>query len=1517
MKRIFLFFIALTLFVMQAQESQAQARPKKTKVTFEVDSMGVQLLRYLNGNSKAEEKLAENQALVGSFETVFNGLDDKYQQQVVDLYNAARKTKMEPSPDYVNLTRTLIAYSNATVSATIFDEWLNAMSAILQLTNKKKEIVGFIDYSSNLLESRTLYKSKSSIWRTQEGAKFSFEVLKNDIRTRFKGKVELTYTSGTGKNADENTIHNTTGDYYYLTETWEGRGGRLTWERCGVPESACYADLQDYSAPSKLPKFTADSVTFINTNYFKTPIKGTVEEALTYKTDPEKYTFPKFRSYQKDFQIKDVLPGVDFEGNFMMYGARFVTNDEKNPASMIFYREGKRFLVVSSTKFSVLPHMLTTERGSVKMYIGDDSISNAGVLVRYTTEDQRVNMINSTKRNYYSPYKDSYHQLDIFCENINWYIAKDVVEFNMVAQNNTQTFVTFESNRFYSLAKSMEVQGIDNVSPVVRMYRYMKQHDMKQDFSLVSFQNFLHMDEGQTKLMVHGLSKQGLVAFDEGTNRIHVHDKLLGFYKAIVKQQGHDYDALSLQSETKTNNAELDLKTLDLNVHGIEKFVVSDSQLVVVKPYDGDIVVKRNRDIIFSGFINVGRFEMNVTNATFFYDDFRFDLPQIDSVRFFVTNFQDTSKLRMVRTPLYNLVGDIQVDKPDNHCGLKKNKEYPIFNSVQPSYVYYDRQFIFNGVYDRNRFYYSLYPFVIKQLTDFKTDSLEFVGKLTSAGIFPEIEQPLKVQRDYSLGFIHKTSGDGYPAYGGKGTYRDTIALSYGGLRGKGTLDYLTSTTVTDKYIFMPDSMLAQSDTFYVRPEQDFPDAHNSSTLIRWYPYQDSMTISQLRDGPQFQMYNGVTQLAGRLTLQPKGATGYGTATILEGSLYSKRFEMKTLEMNAANTNYSLKSTKYGGEAFSAQNMRSHVDYEAHTGQFTSNDSLTRTLLPALGYAAWVDQYTWNWDLKNLQLDNSKSMETLGTEALTLRERAKRLNRMPGARFESTDPQLKDIRFCAINSNYRYDDLELSNHNVYALPIADALIAPAGDSLHISKGGAMSLIQGGQLLFPRDSAFHLFYNCDLMVKNGQQYSGKGTIDYISQDEKKQPIYMTEIAPNAQGVSVAEGTIGDDANFTLNEAFGFAGKARADAQHKHLYFEGGVRLLHKCAPVDQLGLLAYANYLDPEDIRVEVPETPVDWKGQPISASLRMSNSGLKPVSGFLTKDQSGINLMSSFGLLNYDASASTYTLTSQEKLDDPEFVDRFLRLNTDNCVIEGEGPISFGMGDGAPDGSAKLRAYGTVYFDPNSEQDFLMTTVLGVTFPMDEDLIKQMAKQIEDDLRPSPSDRDNDLLNRALLFSMGDPDGELAYQTYRSQGAFDKLEGFLDNTILLENVRWQYNSLRGYTASGTSALCNIGKTQLHVNIRYRAQLFKRVSDTHLILYLQIANDHWYYFNYDYRTHHLSISSSVGEWNDRIVSIKKDKRTTDNFSYSLTNSRTEMQNFLSGFTGEPADEEEEELEEEEE
>jgi len=1505
MNRLFSILIAMLLLASCGTVSAQSAAAKgKAPAAFTADEFASQLLAFLNGSAKDEAKLKANAAAVESLTRIYGPMDAKTRKQVVDMYNALRSTKLAPVPDYLDLTTTLVAYQAA--GGTLLAQWMEAVRALPDLTKKTKELRGFIDYSSDLLSTRTIYRSRSAVWQVQPGAPFQFQTTSHDVKTLFTSPVELTYSSGTASNSDANTIYGTTGVYYYLDNLWRGKGGRLTWERCGLPAGVCYADLNEYEAVAKFPKFTADSVQFVNTSYFKQPIRGRVEEQLDIRLAADKYSFPKFRSYQRDFKLKEMMPGVDFQGSFMMHGSRFVTNDEQNPASMIFYRQGRPFLVVSSTKFSLTPNVLTSERATVRLYLGNDSISNTGILVRYLVKDRKVALTNDPKRNYYSPYNDSYHQLDIYCESINWLQDKDRVEFCMVAQDNTRTFVTFESNAFYSERKDREVKGIDAVSPVVRVFNFMKDNGMKRDFSLAALARHVKLDEVQTKLLIHGLSKAGLVSFDEAANRIHVHDKLVGFYKAIMKQKGHDYDALTLESDTKGVNAELDLTSFDLRVHGIEKFVVSDSQLVVVKPYGGDITVKRNRDIAFSGHINVGRFNMNVTNAMFVYDQFKLDLPQIDSLRFKVTSFTDPNKTQWVRTPLYNLVGNIQIDMADNHCGLKKNKDYPIFNSLKPSFVYYDQPFIFGGAYVRDRFYYSLHPFVIKQLTDFKTDSLAFGGVLSSAGIFPDIAEPLKVQPDYSLGFVCEAPKGGYPAYGGRGTFHRKVDLSYRGLRGEGVLEYLAAYAKTDKYLFFPDSMMAKTDTFYVKEEDGFPEVHNSNTLLRWYPYSDSMTVSQLLNGPEFQMYRGEARLSGRIALQPKGASAFGTCSTHGGVLRSADFKLRSREMEARKTSFVLRSNQYDEETFRADNMRSLVNYDKQNALFRSNDSVQRALLTAINYAAFVDQYIWDWNRLSLALDNSKRLETGGAESLTLAERSRRLDKMPGARFESVTPQQKDIRFNAVGSTYLYDREELTARNVFALPIADALIAPAADTLHFSRGGGLSLLKGAQALFPRDSAFHLFHHCDLLVDNGQKYSGKGVIDYVGADQKPQPVTCSAIASGPRG-STADGFVPDSARFVLSSAFGFAGKVRIDAQHPDLFFDGGVRLLHNCAPIEQLGLLAYADYLDPANIRIAVPENPTDWKGNRINAAIRMDQSSLRPVSSFLTKHQNGTELLCSYGLLHYDDAAKTYTITSQEKLDDPDLVARTLTLHTDDCIIEGEGPVTFGLSEGP----ASCYAYGTARLDPADEKEFRLNTVFGLNFPIDNGLLSQWAQQIEDDLRPEPADRDNDLLHRALIYGMGAEKGHDAFLSYLGLGAFEKMPKCIDNTILFENVKWEYSPQRGYTASGKAALCNIGKKQLHVNVNIKAQLFKKGTETTLVLYMQVARDHWYYMRYEFKQQRLSITSSVGEWNDRLLSIDKDKRKVDGFTYVRANSQVEINNFLTAFGGGPISDEEEE------
>lgn len=1472
-------------------------RAQKGRITeFTTEGLPMEMLEYLNQATSDKEKKAENSKLINAFTSTYKMMSSEEQSRLTAISNVVLKLKVRQLPDVSNFISTVNKMKSAGESEN-FDQWLSCIEFIQGRNKKVKDFTDFVEFTDGLVSSRTLHASRSCTWQMQSGCKYRMKIENGEIKIVVDSPIELYYSS----DKDNGTIYGTKGEYYYFDNTWKGIGGRLNWDRTGIPTTACWANLSKYEAVTKFPKFVADSVQFTNTNYFSQPIYGRVEEALSAKMEPEKYTFPKFRSYQKDFMMKDVLPGVDYRGSFMMNGSKFITSDTKNPATLIFYRQGQPFITVNSLKFTITSNRIVSENAAVKIYIDGDSISNNGITVRYLAGEKQVNLINDSKRNYYSPYSNSYHNLDMYCESITWKMTEDKLDFAMLGASGDQSFSTFESNSYYSEQKFREIQGIDQVSPVIRVYRYMQMRDMTYDFFMDEFAKAIKMDIMQAKSMIHTLAKSGLVSYNEAQGKVYVNDKLVDYAKASAKSKDYDYDALILQSSSKNNNAELDLSTNSLNVHGVEKFVLSDSQQVAIYPNQGELTVRKNRDIDFNGRINAGRFIFYATGATFKYDAFKVDLPQVDSMIFYVTKFNNPQEEHIVYTPLHNLTGFLQIDQSDNHSGLKKvTEQYPIFTSQKDSYVYYDRKDIHNGAYVRDKFYYTIRPFVVKNMVKFVTDSLSFNGVLTSAGIFPDIEEPLKVQPDYSLGFVRKSPRTGYPAYGGKGKFTNRIDLSYRGLRAQGQVEYLTSVIESKTIYFMPDSMVSVSDTFYVKEQGSFPDIRNSRAMQRWYPYADSMRVSQLQNGPQFKMYHNDALLAGHTVLKPEGAYASGAITIKEGTLESLRFALQPKDMYSNVTAFTLRSDVYNNIAFYATDMKSHVDYTKRRADFVANAELGRTQLPLLQYAAYVDKFSWEMDRKELDLINSKSESSQGLEGLTLRERFAH-KEQPGALFVSTNPTKDSLNFHAVRSTYLYNAGQLTCRQVFTVNSADAVIAPGGDTLHIRQGGTIDLMKHSQILASRENRYHLIYDADVLLDGARKYSGKGYIDYVDVDNKKQRIYLSSIAPDNRGVSVGNGFIPDSADFTLNSAFGFAGNVRVEADKEHYYFDGGVRLLHKCPTNAELGLLAYSSYLDPKQILVSVPEIPTDWKGNRITASLLFNKLDMKPYAAFLTQERAADNeLMGAYGYVTYDNDNHQYMIASAEKIQDPEnVVDKYLTLNTETCEMTAEGPINFNV----KQNYVNIFNYGTATLGGAKEGDLEMQSIFGFTFPIDEKVLGTMAQLIGDDLRLSPSQPGNEATRRAMIYYMGAEQGAEAYSNYVSTGFYDKMPKEFESTILIEGLDWQYDPVLGYRYDGVASLSMIGKKQLHLATRVKAQLHRKGNGVYLVLYIQVASDHWYYFNYEFNSQQMLIQSSVGEWVDMIKALPADKRHVSgksdqgDYRYRISPSRSEVPNFL--------------------
>jgi hypothetical protein len=1523
------FTLLLSLFFATSLMAQ-----KAKSVEFSAAALPDELLEYLNSATTEKSAQKENTKMVQDFKTAYNNFDAKLQERVAGIYTYAVKVKMKPSPEMVQLTKMLTQIAtkpsggtdvaNAYANAENLEGFITSLEAFKKKNSKAKHVVDYMEFCEKLFANRTLNHTNQAEWRFDSKTPFRLGVKDGVPLVWFDTPADLHYSS----KKDEEVIHGTTGVYNYKECEWEGNGGRLLWTRTGLGADNCYAELGRYKADTKVPKFSADSVTFINTAYFANPIKGRAEDQLSIQLEAEKYSYPRFRSYQRDFELKDILPEVDYHGSFMMNGSKFITASSKYPATLIFNQGRPGRLVVNSMKFVFSPTKLTAENAAVVFRIGeDDSITNTGITVRYNLADKQVVLINDPKRNFYSPYVDSYHQMDIYSESISWKLESDELLFSQLGTTVGTTISRFESSSCYTVSRYNEIQGIDDNSPVTKVFNHYRTEG--REFSVKSLSAAIKYDRSQTLLLLHNLSRFGLVSYNEITDRVTVTDKLIDYQNAHSRIKKHDYDAISLESLASGTNARLSLSDNNLNVRGVKRFVVSDTHAVIVFPDSltgGQVNVGRNRSMHFSGRINVGKFILEVKDCNFDYEKYAFDMPQVKNLYFFVPDFKEPTKYeQMVRTPLSDLVGTLEVDKPNNHSGLTKNKEYPIFYSRENSFVYYDSPKVQKGQYVRDRFYYTLMPFTLRSLKDFVTDSLEFTGVLTSGGIFPDIDQPLRVQHDYYLGFRIETPAAGYPTYGGKGHYKNKITLDQTGLRGNGELDYLTSHSKSKDYLFLLDSMVAYTDTIDVREDQGFPDMHNGRTNMHWLPYEDSMAVATLEKGNPFVMYRGETSFRGRVDLMPGGAAAKGTANVLDATLTSDRFTLASREMGSDVSNFTLRSDRFDAVAFTARNVSAKVDYEKRHGDFVAKAGPIRTQLQLAKYDAVADNFGWEMDRKDLTLANSTRGTSEGLDALDIRQRLPKLHDMPGVRFSSTDPARSGMAYNALLSTYHYNLGEISSEGVFLVKVADAAIAPAADTLHVNKGGELHIFNNAQLVCSRDSAFHRLFNADLIVGNANDYTGKGFYDFENDQEKPQRLFFSNIAVE-NGVTVARGHISDSASFNLSSAFGFAGDVRLEGNQRWLHFDGGVRLIQSCISQSQLGLLAYAGYTDPENVHVVVPEKPTDWKGRPIHTSIMMSNNNLEPVHAFLIDGKTpGYDLLSAHGILTYRGANQEYMIASEEMIenyDDPEslLVEPYLKMSTIECAVEGEGPINFLI---APS-QASIFAYGDARVGIKQRAENHLNTVFGINVPFSPEVLKALANDISQDLAPEPIGMTtNPQMRHALMYTMGSNEGSVASTYFSTEGLIDKMPKQMASTFLFDLVRWQYDPAFGYYYSGKAGLVQVGDQPMGIKVNLKARISMVRNSQTIEIYVEASKQTWYLFQLkiEQGKHELSVYSSNSTWTDLIKDIPQEKRVLTKeglpeFRYRVgsrtsLNAQADFLQEFSRFYGGGDDEEEEE------
>ncbi len=125
----------------------------------------------------------------------------------------------------------------------------------------------------------------------------------------------------------------------------------------------------------------------------------------------------------------------------------------------------------------------------------------------------------------------------------------------------------------------------------------------------------------------------------------------------------------------------------------------------------------------------------------FNYDSFRLDLQDIDSLSLKVKSEDLDSygraALLNITSIIEDMTGELLIDKPDNKSGREDYPEYPIFTSRENSFVYYDDPEIQNGVYNKDDFYFEIYPFKFDSLDNFSKTGLKLERALCISEDFP------------------------------------------------------------------------------------------------------------------------------------------------------------------------------------------------------------------------------------------------------------------------------------------------------------------------------------------------------------------------------------------------------------------------------------------------------------------------------------------------------------------------------------------------------------------------------------------------------------------------------------------------------------------------------------------------------------------------------------------------------------------------------------------------------------
>ncbi|MBK8497276.1 MAG: hypothetical protein IPL52_00320 [Flavobacteriales bacterium] len=1394
------------------------------------------------------------------FAPVWNGSYYNALQRVriTEVANYMLKKRFEAFPSFRDYLAALAAFPTTGRSGAEFDAWMQGMDKLVQ-SGRKQYVADFITTCANLFKDNTLLKSPSTIWRSRSSAfTFTFDSIPKVVFT----KTDLVCIA----KGDSAVIFNTSGTYSPTSEIWKGIGGKVTWARAGLKPTATFAEWDHaYEIRMKSAAFDVDTVQF-NDPYFERTLTGRVSDKLLANVDEDNASYPRFESYDRRMKIRDIVDGIDFEGGFTMQGAKlqgYGTKEE--PAFLTFYRDKRPFIIASGTRFSIEPERITSDDVGVTVRMDKDSLTHPSTSLRFLREKRLLSLIKKDEGLGKAPFYNTYHQLDMYFEVLTWKQGDPLIHLGNLP-GGSQNKASFESFDYFREKRYMGMLGIDHIHPLVRLNDYSKQAG--SIFTALDFASYSRMQKQNVVPLLIDMANKGYLKYDPETEVVEVLPRLK---QHILNSAGKlDYDAIQFNSSVDDEvNATLNLLNYDLAMRGVSVINMSDSQDVRIYPAEKTITIKKNRDFTFAGSVKAGRLQYYGKEYYFHYDPFTIDLLNVDSVSFMATSFspndQGETTLVRVKNVLEQVTGTLVIDAPSNKSGLQEERypEYPIFNSTKESYVFYDRKAIQRGAYSRDKFYYRSDPFRIDSLDNFTNAGLFFSGTLVSAGIFPDIKEPLRLQPDYALGFVRSTGDVGFPLYGRKAKFTSDVTLNARGLQGNGKLEYLTSSLLSKQLIFTPDSTLGRADTLTnlaATAPSKVPHIEAGQVFVKLTPATDVLHAEELKK--PMVMYDDQALLHGSTDLTPQGMTGAGLIDFRNATLKSKLFQFTTTQAHADTSDFRLTEGDTASIAFKTDNVNATVKLDERVGEFVSNGSETKVEFPVNQYICFMDRFKWFMDQGDIELESDRTAAE-GSEDLQL----------SGSNFISIRPDQDSLSFMAPKARYDLKKHLITANDVQYIQVADALITPDSMRVRIRKNAVMDPLENTVITANFVSRFHRIYNATANIKAKRDYTANGTLDYVDENNRPLPINMFSIGVDTAYQTRAVGRIPQDQDFQLSPAFDFFGDVKLTASIKELTFEGSTRIQHGCEGLAR-NWMRFTGAIDPKEVFIPVGDTIYDDQGALIGAGIHLTDEDPFSTYGtFLsrTRSKDDRDVITAGGLLFYDKGRKEYVISNKDKIRQRNLPGNLVSLAVENCAVIADGRIDLGVNLGR----VKLTEVGTMRYE-TAEKKTYGNGVLIADFHFFDNALERMASEILAYPEQTALDITKTYYEKMMREVLGLERSDKLISELSIKGEIKRLPDELVKPIVLGDVKLTWNGPeQSWLSDGPIGVATILKKPVYRMMKGKVHVERKRSGDIMTIYLAL-NDQTYWF-FQYTRNYLYAYSSDQQFNTMLAELKDDKR----------------------------------------